>query len=354
MDVQIRKLSQLKHADYNPRKKLTEKDDEHQEIAKSIDEFGYVDPIIINADNTIIGGHQRATVLKDKGFDEILCVVLDLPKNKEKSLNVALNKIKGEWDELKLAELLDSLDDYDTTLTGFDSQEIADIMEQYHGACVDLNNYVGDYKQTKNLDNLFKSAPELGHNEWDIPTIKPFTEDLSDIEWISFGEKASITDPSNTGIHFYIDDYKFDSVWKSPDKWLGLFQKCRAVVTPDFSNYTDMPKAQQLWNHYRRQWLGKYWQDNGVNVICSLSWAVGQIYDWSFEGIPKGTICATSFVGDEIDKEFGIEELLNVIEIVNPCKLLIKANAKDAEILRKHVDFDLIPPYNWRKENAKR
>ena len=93
MNIQTRQLSELVYADYNPRKRLTPLDSEYQKISRSIDEFGYVDPIIINADNTIIGGHQRATVLKDKGYTEVQVVVLDIPKEQEKALNVALNKI---------------------------------------------------------------------------------------------------------------------------------------------------------------------------------------------------------------------------------------------------------------------
>ncbi|MDL2287584.1 ParB N-terminal domain-containing protein, partial [Eubacteriales bacterium OttesenSCG-928-G02] len=88
MDIQIRKLTELQHAAYNPRKKLTPHDSEYHKIARSIDEFGYVDPIIINADNTIIGGHQRATVLADKGFDEVQVVVLNISKEQEKALNI--------------------------------------------------------------------------------------------------------------------------------------------------------------------------------------------------------------------------------------------------------------------------
>lgn len=174
-----------------------------------------------------------------------------------------------------------------------------------------------DYKQTKNLDNFFKAAL-YSDNEWGVPYIQPFTDDISGIEWFSFGEKANIKNPENSGIHFYIDDYKFDSIWKQPDRWLNLFRKCKAVVTPDFSCYTDMPKAQQLWNHYRRQWLGAYWQENGVNVIASLSWANGQLYDWSLAGIPQNTICATSFVGYGIDVELSVEELKTAIEKLKP------------------------------------
>lgn len=134
MNIQTRKLSELIPADYNPRKRLTPLDPEYQKIARSIDEFGYVDPIIINADNTIIGGHQRATVLKDKGFDEVQVVVLDLSKEREKALNVALNKISGEWNLEMLNTLLSDLDSsgYDPTLTGFDLAEIENLVAQFH------------------------------------------------------------------------------------------------------------------------------------------------------------------------------------------------------------------------------
>lgn len=84
-----RKLADLKAAEYNPRKALTPDDAEYQKIRRSIEEFGYVDPIIINEDGTIIGGHQRATVLKDLGYQEVDVVVVALDKQREKALNIA-------------------------------------------------------------------------------------------------------------------------------------------------------------------------------------------------------------------------------------------------------------------------
>ena len=203
------------------------------------------------------------------------------------------------------------------------------------------------YKQTKNLDNFFRQDFPPGSNVWGIPDTYPMTTDLTGIEWVSFGEKARITDAENIGIHFYIDDYKFNSIWTSPDKWLDLLKNSKAVISPDFSNYTDMTAAQQLWNHYRRQWCARYWQDRGVNIVSSLSWACGQLFDWSFMGIPEGTTVATSFVGDGIDKQRGVNELLEVINRVKPCKIYIKANKMDAELLRERLDFELIQPYNW-------
>ncbi len=127
-----RKLSDLKAAEYNPRKALTPEDAEYQKIKRSIEEFGYVDPIIINEDGTIIGGHQRTTVLMDLGYEEVDVVVVDLDKQREKALNIALNKITGEWDELKLKDLLLDLDlgDFDISLTGFEQDDLTELVDK--------------------------------------------------------------------------------------------------------------------------------------------------------------------------------------------------------------------------------
>lgn len=131
MNIEKRAIAELHAAEYNPRKALTPEDAEYQKIKKSIETFGYVDPIIINQDGTIIGGHQRCTVLSDLGWTEVDVVVLDLSKEDEKALNVALNKITGEWDNLKLKELLVELDlgDYDISVTGFSAQELEALIE---------------------------------------------------------------------------------------------------------------------------------------------------------------------------------------------------------------------------------
>ena len=111
MELKKQKIGDLKIATYNPRKELNEKDKEYQKIKNSIIEFGYVAPIIINADKTVISGHQRIKVLKDLGYEEIDCIVVNFDKNKEKLLNIALNKISGEWDYQKLESIFNELDE---------------------------------------------------------------------------------------------------------------------------------------------------------------------------------------------------------------------------------------------------
>lgn len=128
-------LDSLRPAAYNPRKKLKSGDKEYEKIKNSILEFGYVEPIIVNYDMTVIGGHQRLTVLRDLGYAEAQCVVLHIEdENKVKALNIALNKITGAWNEQLLADLLVDLQnvDFNIDLTGFETPEVEQLFSKVH------------------------------------------------------------------------------------------------------------------------------------------------------------------------------------------------------------------------------
>ena len=125
----------LRPAAYNPRKKLKAGDKEYEKIKNSILEFGYVEPIIVNYDMTVIGGHQRLTVLKDLGYTEVQCVVVHIEdEHKVKALNIGLKKITGAWNEQLLADLLVDLQsvDFNTDLTGFEAPEIEQLFSKVH------------------------------------------------------------------------------------------------------------------------------------------------------------------------------------------------------------------------------
>lgn len=124
----------LRPAAYNPRKKLKPGDKEYEKIKNSITEFGFADPLVVNADMTIIGGHQRLTVAMDLGYTEVPCAVVDIDKVREKALNIALNKITGAWDDSLLADLLKDIEnsDFDLGKTGFDPPEIETLFNKVH------------------------------------------------------------------------------------------------------------------------------------------------------------------------------------------------------------------------------
>jgi DNA modification methylase len=133
MRIQKMRLSELNPAGYNPRKALRSGDPEYEKLKRSMEQFGYVELIVVNAanGNTVISGHQRLTVLTDMGVAEEDCVLVELSEDKEKALNIAMNKISGEWDKDKLALLITELQgqDFDISLTGFEPAEIDDLFK---------------------------------------------------------------------------------------------------------------------------------------------------------------------------------------------------------------------------------
>lgn len=158
MNIQKIKIESLKPAEYNPRKDLKPEDEEYQKIKKSITEFGYVAPIIINSNMTVIGGHQRLKVLKEIGYTEVECVVVDLDQKKEKALNIALNKISGDWDNDKLEELLAELKqtDIDMDITGFSFDEVDEILKDITGSKED------DFDLDQALDEIEEPISKRG------------------------------------------------------------------------------------------------------------------------------------------------------------------------------------------------
>lgn len=127
MLIEKKRTAELLPAEYNPRKDLRPGDAEYEKLKRSIEQFGYVEPVIWNkTTGRVVGGHQRLKVLLDMGMTEVDCVVVELDAEKEKALNIALNKISGEWDKEKLALLISDLQgaDFDVSLTGFEPDEI--------------------------------------------------------------------------------------------------------------------------------------------------------------------------------------------------------------------------------------
>ena len=152
------------------------------------------------------------------------------------------------------------------------------------------------------FENLNKYS-FLGVGEWGIPANCGFNSLEMPEKWVSFCERKSVANPANYGLHFFIDDYRFQAVWTHPDRYIDLLRRFKVVLSPDFSMYTDMPKALQLYNHYRKQWLGAYWQECGVTVVPTVSWSDEDSFSWCFDGVPEKSVVAVSSVGTQKKRE---------------------------------------------------
>ena len=321
-------IENLKPAEYNPRKKLTPEDSEYKKIQASIERWGYCDPVIVNKDMTVIGGHQRLKVMKDLGYTQISAVVLDIGKNDEKALNVALNKISGSWDFELLSNLMSDLvtDGFDVELTGFDAVEIVDLIGddedkgENHKQDEDKENERMRTIRTYNLD-LYDEEDCDGF--YQMPVIynnKVIPQDL-----IGFNYALSSSE-KNIGIHCFVDDYQFERVWNNPDNYIDALLDYQVVLSPDFSLYLDMPMAMKVWNVYRSRLIGQYWQRNGIRVIPTISWAEPATFSFCFDGIPEGSIVAVSTIGVKRSDEslkIWIQGMDEMIRRIKPTVILV-------------------------------
>lgn len=156
------------------------------------------------------------------------------------------------------------------------------------------------YRTQRNYENVQRMLFD-GIGEYDIPQIEP--TQFNNAEFIGFNYARNAKEPENKAVHFFLDDYQFTRVWTEPDRYIPMLQRFKYVLTPDFSLYTDFPKPLQIYNHYRKHWIGAYWQMYGINVIPTICWSDQKSFEWCFDGEPTQSVVAVSSVGTQNNKE---------------------------------------------------
>ena len=164
-----------------------------------------------------------------------------------------------------------------------------------------------------------------------IPIINPVRE-ISIRRWLPFNVAINRQIDRETGIHMFLHDYQFERLWNTPNKYIPLLQKAGAVCSPDFSMYTDTPRALNLYNHYRKHWLAAFWQSNGITVIPTICWSDDQSFEWCFDGEPEGSIVAVSSIGVMKNQEArtlfmgGYQQMIRKL---NPSQILFMGSVPD-------------------------
>lgn len=156
------------------------------------------------------------------------------------------------------------------------------------------------YTATRFCENLNIEQFET-EGKYHIPILEPYNYEPT--EFIGFNFAKSAKNKKDKGLHFFIDDYQFERLWREPNAYLKLLSEFHSIMTPDFSLYQDYPKAIQIYNHYRKHWLGAYWQSLGFKVIPTIAWSDKDSFEWCFDGVPKGATVAVSSVGTQRSKE---------------------------------------------------
>ena len=182
-----------------------------------------------------------------------------------------------------------------------------------------------NYRNTRCYQNCEKKMFD-GVGTFSIPELRPVDVELGE-EPILIGFNYAKTEkhPEDKICHFFLDDYQFDRVWNNPDAYINILKRFKAVIAPDFSLYMDFPKIIQMYNAYRRQWCGAYWQENGINVIPVIRWSDESSFDWCFDGIPKNSLVCISTVGGYKEKavrDVWLKGYHKALEVLQPSHIL--------------------------------
>jgi DNA modification methylase len=291
MVIERKHTADLIPADYNPRKDLKPGDAEYEKLKRSIEQFGYVEPVIWNkTTGFVVGGHQRLKVLLDMGITEVECVVVEMDAEKEKALNIALNKISGEWDKDKLALLIADLQgaDFDVSLTGFEPAEIDSLFK--------------DAQQGKVKDDDFDVEAELkapvitkAGDVWTLGRHRLVCGDSTKAETFALlmGDRKAnlvITDPPyNVNYEGSAGKIKNDNM--ADDAFyqflLAAFQNTEAVMADDASIYVFHADTEGL--NFRRAFADAGFRLSGTCIWKKQSLVLGRSpYQWQHEPILFG------------------------------------------------------------------
>ncbi|MBP2656764.1 MAG: methylase domain protein [Firmicutes bacterium] len=283
-------IERLIPASYNPRKKLKPGDTEFEKIKNSITEFGYVDPVIVNQDLTVIGGHQRISVLKTLGYSEIDCVVIDVDKTKEKALNIALNKISGEWNKELLADLITDLQilDYDVAFTGFEPPEIDELFNNVHSKEIKEDDF--------DIEKELQAPTMTKHGDlWLLGRHRLVCGDSTDPEAFRLlmdGKKANlvVTDPPyNVAYEAKAGSIQNDNL-KDDEFYIFLFKaftNMAEAMERDASIYVFHADTEGL--NFRRAFKEAGLYLSGVCIWAKQSLVLGRSpYQWKHEPILYG------------------------------------------------------------------
>lgn len=285
------KTKQLIPAEYNPRKDLKPGDPEYEKLKRSLEEFGYVEPVIWNkTTGKVIGGHQRLKVLLSMGKDEIECVVVEMDEQKEKALNIALNKISGDWDKDKLALLITDLNasDFDVSLTGFDPGELEDLFKDSLKDNIKEDDFDVDSELKKPAVSNLGDVWILGQHR--LVCGDCTKKDTFDVLMDGKAANLVVTDPPyNVNYEGTAGKIKNDNMANEAfyDFLLAAFQNTEAAMAKDASIYVFHADTEGL--NFRRAFSDAGFYLSGTCIWKKQSLVLGRSpYQWQHEPVLFG------------------------------------------------------------------
>lgn len=153
-----------------------------------------------------------------------------------------------------------------------------------------------------NWDRLNTRALYESHNQWGLPSLPAAT--VIPEKLVPYNDRRAVASAgSSDAVHFFLDDYRFETMWSKPERGLTRVQSVGTALTPDFSLWRDMPLVMQMWQVYRARWCGAWMLQHGVQVVPTVGWSTKLSWEFAFHGIELFSVVAVSTVGLLRDKE---------------------------------------------------
>lgn len=187
-----------------------------------------------------------------------------------------------------------------------------------------------------NWDRLNTRALFPSSNPWGIPDLPQASYVPARlVAYSARAETIAVTGAGDAAVHFFLDDYRFETVWTKPERGLSRCLSVGAALTPDFSLWTNMPLAMQLWQVYRARWCGAWLLHHGIQVIPTVSWSTPDTYPFTFAGIAPGSVVAVSTVGtirDPEARDLFAAGYAAMLEHLRPSQVLIYGTAPTCSV----------------------
>jgi hypothetical protein len=348
MEIESIRIEDIKPYENNPRFN----DEAVEGVKESIKQFGFKIPMVIDKNNVIVCGHTRYKASVGLGLKEIPCIRADdLTDEQIRAFRIADNKVSevAEWDlnklQIELEDISLDMSSFGVDLESFEPVNLPDDEDEDDG-------WYGDERERTNkaynLDLI--DYENLTNDFWQMPTIK--NDHFIPDDLIGFNYALSSKN-RNCGVHFYVDDYQFERVWHSPEKYVEVLWEYDCILSPDFSLYMDMPMPMKIWNIYRSRQIGAFYQSRGIKVIPTISWAEAETFEFCFQGIPKGSVVSVSTVGVKEKKDalkVWHEGMTEMIKRIEPSTIIVYGGKIDFDYGDiKTVYFENKVTENWKK-----
>lgn len=148
-------------------------------------------------------------------------------------------------------------------------------------------------------DSLFTRNSFETTGKWEYPMIRKQEISLDDVRLVACSDTRANDREENKacGVHFFVDDWRFEGIYRNPEKTLSRYSQYAFLLTPDFSLYADMPLWKQIENVGKNRWVGAYWQNEGLLVVPTIAWSTARSFDFCFDAVEKHSTVAVGMIG---------------------------------------------------------